>query len=506
MKHTVIFLLIVMAFLQTLSAKPYGSPSLRSLVIDASVIIVGEPVGGVELGIMPKIFTVRQVLKGDASLIATTIDMEDRYNIRLTELIERDENHNPVKRDITKALLFLSDVKNADGKTSANLVGIRAVSSKGEVLQPRQIMNPGPLTLSPSKGVLVWDEIIARVSEDVPKIDQILAMENIADPAERNKVVLAWIESHKHEFGGGQWEGADKKGWAQIEWKVFDWVRATCIPDDAWRVTVLAVELDRSEGADYFHAFSSQRGRELLLEKVFDQALDEKFRLRALSELNDAIWGSYEYRDLGVCHASPEQQVQVIERVLPLLAHPNAAWRLEAARAVFSASWPPSAPDHHRIDKRAVPQFTERYKVERNADVREVLVNALLRLEDAAYWEKLTGNPEHLAIDLSFDRNNPEGMEFHARQLQYATINISEIPDFVFEKLSNTGAVVESQTSRALAVYPEDLFIKGWSRGGGVSLRAQPSELSPGIWRVKLRGTVNGKSWHSEPVEIAWPR
>ena len=49
--------------------------------------------------------------------------------------------------------------------------------------------------------------MIVRMQEDLPVIERIMAMKNIADPAARNQAVLAWIESHKEEFGGGHFEG-----------------------------------------------------------------------------------------------------------------------------------------------------------------------------------------------------------------------------------------------------------------------------------------------------------
>ncbi len=505
MKHAFVFLLLVIALLQTLSAYMYDPASLRSLAIDASLIIEGEPVGA-EPGIMPEKFKVSQVLKGEGHLTGTTIKIIDQGELKLTSFWERDELGKPVTRGITKALLFLTESKDADGKPTHVLLlsGIRAISSKGEVLLPVQFMNPGPLTLSTAfEGMHGWDEIIARVRDDMPKIERILAMEKIADPAERNRVVLAWIKSHKDEFGGGYWEG-NEKGWAQIEWMVFEWVLATCIPDDAWRATELAVELNVGS-RESFPSFCSPRGRELLLEKVFDPAVDEKIRLKALRELNGAIWYPDEKRYPGIRRVTPEEQVRVIERMIPLLDHPQAAWRLEAARVVFEASYPGDSNYNHRIDKRAVPRLTERYKVERDAEVREELVDALLHLEDVAYWEKLTGNPGQLAVSISLSDHKPEGMEFGVRQLQYAKATITEVPEFVFEKLDEKGVVGESHSAKSVALYPEKLFVAGWDNGDQKVLRVQPPGLSPGNWRVTLRGTIKGRAWHSEPLEIVLP-
>lgn len=505
MKRVILLLLLVIASPQSLSAYLYYPSSLRSLVIDASLIIEGEPVAA-ELGIMPKNFKVIQVLKGDVNLVGTTIKIVDPDDLQLTSFMEMDEFHKPVKRDVTKALLFLAETKNTDGKPAYRLMhsGIRAVSSKGEILLPVQFMNPGPPTLSPASGGRHgWDEITARVRDDIPKVARILAMEKIADPAERNRAVLAWIESHKHEFGGGYLE-RDKTGWAQIEWMVFDWVLATCIPDDAWRAIELAVELDTGS-RESFPSFCSPRGRELLLEKMFDPAVAENLRLRALRELGNAIWYPDERRYPGIRRATPEEQVRVIERVTLLMSHPQAAWRLDAARVVFAASYPYDANYHHRIDKQAVPQFTERYKVERDSEVREVLVDALLHLEDAAYWEKLTGNPGQLAVSIALSDHKPEGLEFGVRQLQYAKVTITEAPDFVFEKLDEKDVVVESHSAKAVALHPENLFVTGWDNGDQKVLRVKPPELSSGRWRVILRGNVEGRKWQSEPLDIVWP-
>ena len=134
-----------------------------------------------------------------------------------------------------------------------------------------------------------------------------------------------------------------------------------------------------------------------------------------------------------------------------------------------------------------------------------MLVNALLHLEDDAYWKNLTGNPGQLAVLILLHRNTPKGLEFGARQLQYTKSTITEAPEFIFEKLDDAEVAVQHHSAKAVAAYPENLFAAGWSQGDQVMLRVPSPELTPGKWRVILRGTIKGRAWHSEPLEMTWP-
>ena len=479
--------------------------SLRYLAIEAEVIVIGHPVAA-EVDILPMRYRVDEVLKGPSQLASQEIMVKNEgvYDPSLTPGPWVNKDTVPVHR-VEKALLFLkAPMKGEEGKGYGTVLsGIRALSDDGRLLVPTQFMNPGSQYLVPTKDQK-WVTMLAKVSDDLPKIASIRELEKIKDPSKRNQAVFEWVESHKDEFGNGYF-GDDTKGWASLEPKLFDWVMASCIAVDCWRALKLRQQFNI--GPQGFHpSFSSKAGRQLLLDKVFDGGLPEDLRLMALRELGGGVfWYSHTSEYPSVQVVTLDEQAAMIDKVLPLLQRGQESWRVAAVRCLRGASWPYDANFSKMATKRALPQLVEQYRRERSASVLEELADTIRRLEDEAFWQNLTGNPQGIVVLLGSDEITKDRLRFHLN-LEHTKAKIIGAPRFKFQMLDAEGVPVKTKEFDGLVGYPEDCFVKGWEDSqGSVTMTVTYPELESGIWRITVQGRIDGQNWRSEFVEISYP-
>lgn len=503
--HGTTLLAFLSAFVMVVRAEILPTMSLRYMAIEAEVIVIGHPVAA-EAGILPMRYRVDEVLKGPAPLASQEIMVknEGSFDPTLTPRPWADKNAVPVIR-VEKALLFLTlPTQDGEDKGFGTVPsGIRALSDDGRMLVPSQFKNPGPQYLVPASDQK-WETMLARVTDDLPKIASIRELEKIKDPGKRNQAVLEWIESHKDEFGGGFFDN-DTKGWASLEPQLFGWVMESCIPVDCWRALKLSQQLNtRPEG---FHpSFSSKTGRQLLLDKVFDGGLPEAMRLLALQEFGGStFWYSHTSEYPSVQVVTRDEQAAVIDKVLPLLQSGQESWRVAAVRCLRAASWPNDANYSKMNTQRALPQLVEQYRRERSAQVLEELADTIRRVGDEAFWQNLTGNPRGIVVLLGSDEVTKDRLRFNLN-LEHTKAKIIEAPRFMFRLLDAEGNSVRTREFDGVVGYPEDCFIKGWEdTQGSITMTVANPELESGIWRVTVQGRIDGQIWRSEFVEIAYP-
>lgn len=480
--------------------------SLRYLAIEAEIILTGHPVAA-EAGVLPMRYRVDEVLKGPAELASQEILVKNEglYDPSLTLGPWADKNSAPFQR-VEKALLFLkAPTKGEEEKGYGTVLsGIRALSDDGRLLVPTQFENPGPQYLAAANDQK-WETMLARVSEDLPKIAGIRELEKIEDPAQRNQAVLGWIGSHRDEFGGGNFAN-DSKGRCSLETELLNWVMESCIPADCWRALELGQQLNTGPQGLHHPSFSSKAGRQLLLDKVFDERLPDALRLLVLREMDGGVfWHAHTSEYPSVQVATPDEQAAVIDKVSPLLRSGHESWRLAAVRCLRAASWPYDANFSQMATKRALPQLVEQYRRERSAPVLGELADTIRRLENEAFWQNLTGNPQGIVVLLGADEVTKERLKFHLN-LEHTKARITATPRFVFQLLDAEGVAVKTREFDAEAGYPADCFVKGWEDSqGSITMTVANPELESGIWRVTAQGRIDGQLWRSEFVEISYP-
>lgn len=483
--------------------------SIRYMTIEADEIVLVEPANP-KAGVLPRRYKAISVLEGSDIKPGQEIVVRNDglYKLGSPEWMRLKSDAKKPPTQIMKALLFLKrPAKEASEKGYRPVLsGIRALAKSGEVLVPRQLMNPGPQYLLPKKGE-DWDAMLAQVRSDLPRIAKIRELGRIRDRRRRNKAVFEWIGKHKKEFGGGYF-GGRSKGWASLEQQLFDWLMESCIPEDCWRAIELSAEL--GTGPERSHpSFCSPRGRELLMAKVFDKKLPDSLRLRALRKLGggSTFWYSPRQAYPSTELVTQKEQEKIIGRVKELLGHTDSTWRTAAVRCLMSASRPYAANLMHMATKQAIPNLVALYRNERKEGVRWQTIEAIRRIEDEAFWKDLSGNPHGIVVFVGFLGISQGALEFRLR-LAHTQAKLTEMPILRLEKLNPQGKVTETKTIEPELMDPKNVFNRGWE-----SWMSQPhvkiplSKVGPGLWRVVAKGRV-GKGemkWHSEPTEITIP-
>jgi len=472
------------------------------MAIQADLIVVGEPLG--EQGDdVPARYRVTKVLKGGVELVGEELALSGGSAIAMTSAWSHIGREKGPVWKIKKALLFLTRGRGKEPKESYRLVlsGARVLSEKGVILVPKQFHNPGPLSLVADEAE-TWEGMQKRVREDLPRIREIRDLETIEDLTKRNEVIFKWIEEHKDELGGG-YLNHQKQGWASLERALFDWIQESCRPEDCWKAMILAAEL--KTGPERSHpSFCSKEGRALLVAKTFDETLPESRRLKALERLGrgGAYWYAHRRTYPATRVVSKEEQVEIIDRVLPLLHDERAAWRAAAARCLSSVSWPYDANFKEMTSKRAIPNLVELYRREKDAKVLEIAIEAIRRIETKEFWKELSGNPAGIVVLVRCAEIDEEMLTFDVN-LDHTWAKLVKHPKFKFEKQMEDESYSKAVFVQPSPVCPEDLFEKGW--GGGHVRMTIPAGFAPGVWRVTLEGVLGEETWRSEAIEVLVP-
>jgi hypothetical protein len=497
--RSILLLCVVLCAAINTESRILATLSIRILTVEADVIVEGDPVVSAS-GIFPLRYRVGSVLKGPVSLLGQELILKDDDHLYNMSRQSWMRDNQPLPR-ITTALLFLRNPP--DGREGYALVasGIRALADDGTVLVPSQAINPGPYHLSPTKDQNLV-AMIAQVQQDLPVVEHLRSLKDIPDRTKRNQAIFGWIEDHKKDFEGG-YLGTDAKGWGPLDHDLFSWILESCIPEDCWRAIELEADLRTWSSVGWHPSFCSTRGRELLLTKIFDAKASDSVCLRALGHLGSlACWYANPNQYPGTCNITQEEQKTIIRYIIPLLKHKDSAWRKAAVMCLQSVSWPCDARYQQMLTKQAVPDLSDLYRTERNAEVRDEIIETLRRLEDDAFWQNLTGNPHGMVVYARFNSIYKGVVEFHPI-LKFGHANFTEPPVFRFEKLAEDGTRAKSELIKP-SIQPPDLA-KAWADGEMVTMTVPASQFEPGRWRVTLEGRCDGQPWHSEPIEITVP-
>lgn len=478
--------------------------SIRELTIKADFIVVGEPLDAPTDGI-PTQYRVTDVLHGPENLVGTTLRIPESRLYRRRDALEQSED-TTLPPPIRKALLFLKtlpdDSPSRPPRAGYDLVhaGIRASHADGEILVPQQLRNPGPYILQPAKGV-TWDDMLARVREDLPRIAEIRALKDVPDRARRNEAILRWMDEHRSELiRDPRHEGI---GWGVLQQQMFEWVLESEEPEACWKVFELATDIG-GWPHDSLGVFCNPEGRSLLLARAFDPTRSVRLRQLALRTLASGatLWGADRTGLPNRRSLTREEQERILDKVVPLLAHEDPHWRRIAVLCVHRLSRPEQTNEANRISHRATPALTERYRTERDPQVRRELVETLRAMEDDPFWERLTGNPEGIAVLLS-PRGAPDETIELVAHLLLTKAKISEVPALRLERLTAEGAVAETRTL-PLTFASSTKGRSGWE-SRIVALKTPRGDLPAGRWRATLEGRVGERRWSSDPIEITLP-
>lgn len=472
---------------------------IRALTIDAEIIVAAEPIDRQD-DTIARHYRVTEVLHGPMDLAGTTVRiLEHReYRRRLPTLPESTTPLEPLGR----TLLFLRHPREKLLSDQYEFVraGLRATNAQETILAPTQ---PGDLRfylLTPEKGA-TWEGVLTRVREDLPRIAEIRALGTIPDRTRRNEAIFQWIAQHRSELAmDPRGEGI---GWGALQEQLFEWVLESGQAEACWKTLELATEVggwpQRSA-----EVFCTPEGRTLLLDRVFDPSRSDRLRKLALRSLAErgTSWGG-DRPDLPDRRIlTREEQERIIDKIVPLLGHADPHWRRDAVVCLSRVSQPGISSLAELASHRATPALTERFRTERDPQVRRELVETLRAIEDDPFWERLTGNPEGIAVLLALRGTPDETIELVAHLLP-TKAKISEVPSLRLERLTDEGAVAETRT-RTLSFASSTKGRSGWE-SRIVALKTPRGDLPAGRWRATLQGRSGERRWSSDPIEITLP-
>ena len=496
--------------------------SLRELVIQAASVVVAEPLDPLDAAAPARRgaadrtvrFRVLAVLKG------TELRAKDVVAVRGLSLHRfarpawaQPQGGKGKPPEVVKALLFLRPRTRDEKGRERRLVisGLRCLTKGGEVLRPEQFSNPGPYFMAPVKDA-TWADVLARVRADETAIGAVTALKAIGEPRKRNEAILQWIAAHRDEFGGGFFARAKQKGWGSLESGVFEWIMASCIPEDCWRATTLYIELHpgAATAPTQKPSFGSPEGRKLLLSIVRDAERPLAHRVSALSYLGGfrTLWPHGGRNLPHVRRLDAPEQTALLDALIPLLRAREPKLREPAVAAVRRASNAGGVGPDALKTARALPALVAAYKAEAPSRLRDRLALAIRRIGGPAHWQTLTGNPAGILVHLyGFDEHKGNISFFLDIEETYEFVY--ECPTLVLERLDGRGKAAERKTMPLPVAYLPQPWSKGWDvHRSNIQVRFPWAGLARGTWRVTVQGTTGkdrAKRWTSEPRAFTVP-
>ncbi len=485
-----LFLTVAFGFLSGARGESLPHSTARELVVQAHTVVRAEAMDP----LAAKRFRVLEVLRGDGLRVGDTLAYDD---LGLHDLQIHEEGlppgQKPAPRRVVQALLFL-EAPAGKGAPQPVLSGLRFWTDDGAILVPEQRRNPGPYVLTVRRE-MDWDALVRRAREDCGAYSRLLAGKDLARPGRRCRALLEWVERHRAEFG------SLSDGWGNLEQDVFQWVLAAGDVEDCWAAVQLYGELNLGAVPPLpTPAFARPGGRELLLGLALSEDQLEGDRVRALAILADprTLWSE---KPEVSCHLLTErEQNELIDRLIPLLKAKSAAIRAAAARALYAASPPPARPT-----QRALAALTAAYRTEAPGPARDWIATATCAIGGVAHWQELTGNPRGLFVRL-LDFGHQGGKVFFWIRLDGAGLSVHECPTLTLERLDGA-RVVEKKTEPLPVTNLPRSWDDGWNGTPYLLAEFPTGGLSPGTWRVTVRGTA-GKDrdkvkWTAEPRTFA---
>ncbi|MDZ4783732.1 MAG: hypothetical protein SGJ19_26085 [Planctomycetia bacterium] len=203
---------------------------------------------------------------------------------------------------------------------------------------------------------------------------------------------------------------------------------------------------------------------------------------------------------------TPQEQLEMIDRVTPLLTHEDREMRAAAVDCLWRASGPSDGNLQHVDTKHAVQALSELYATERDAHVRERLATTLRAMGDEWSWQQISGNPRGMVVIARVAEARAVELLFQLN-LIYTRTQRTLPPVAKFEQRDERGDVAISALVTPIVKTTKDRAMREvstWIERGELTLPV--GDLQPGVWRVTFEGfTDENEPWHSEPIEVTLP-
>ncbi len=410
---------------------------------------------------------------------------------------------------VAQALLFLGPNRGTREQPRFEPIGsgVRLWTEDRTLLVPVQVRNPGPYWLTVQRDV-DWSELVRQARADAAAIEDLFARKQLRPLNRRNRALLDWVRHHRHEFGAPTTtEHPDRaaQGWGHLETEIFQWVLDTCEPADGWPAVKLYAELNRGTNPPLHEpAFGMARGRALLLRVATANDVLEGDRVRALDLLGHpfTLWAGPLERLPQVQPLDAREQMELLDRLTPLLATPSAPLRAAAAAAIRRASIPDVLPDTHPHSRRALPDLVKAYRAEPPGEARDELAEAVCVVGGPKHWQELTGNPPRVLVRLrGLERREP--LVYFWLNLLPCGQAVYECPTLRLERLDKANKVAEMKQIPLPVVHKDKAWGVGWDGDSLLFVQFAVQDFKPGTWRVTVQGTAgkdkDKQKWVSEP-------
>jgi hypothetical protein len=477
--------------------------SVRELALHAETIVLSEPT---ENPSAPTRFKVQEVLRGDGLKPGDTLTVDlGLHDLRVHASIQLPaKKQNPPI--VEQALLFLGPNRGTREQARFEPVasGLRFWTRGRSLLVPVQIQNPGGYFMEERRDV-DWAGLVRQARADAGAIADLMARKKQRPVGRRNRALLEWVESHRHEFGSPTKADHPEKttqGWGHLEVDVFQWVLDTCEPADCWSAVKLYAELNRGSVPPLHEpSFGTREGRALLLRVAAAGDVLEGDRLRALTLLSHpfTLWAGPLQRLPRVQFLDAKEQTDLIDRLAPLLPSKSAPLRAAAARTLRCASHPEVVADEHPKSQRALPALVKAFRLEYPGEPRDQIAEAIGVL-DAKCWQELTGTPSGMVVLLRDLERRDKQVHFWLH-LRPCGQTIYEQPTLVLERINQSQAAMETkQMPLPVANLPRP-WNEGWDGSSILLVEFSVQDFKDGTWRVSVRGTADKdkSKWISEP-------
>jgi hypothetical protein len=479
-------------------AEALPTAPLRELAVRADVVVVATPVAGTRL----TRFRVCELLKGSAPAVGAEFAVEG------IESYARPRG-NLDSGLVEAALVFLRSA--AEGRLELIPSGVRLRTRDGGVWWPVQFQNAGSYQMAP-EAVVSWDATVLRARSDAAEAARVQAACALADPGQRDRFLLDWVERHRHEFSGvGEGAGfrlmpgapnprpdrteLDVTGWGALQLLPFTRVLQGRLPDDCLRAVDQYAELNHGAtppGAAA--AFASREGRARLLAEARDGRQMDGHRARALRLLGDRAVTESDRPDA-------QERGELLDGFLEFVKDRTPSRRGLAALAVVRVAIDDGTPND-----RAVNALQSAYKAEPPGPVRNSLAEALYGLLGPQRWASFSGRPGGSLALLQDLQIRNDRLFFWLTLKSEPAPAVTELPILLAERLDAKGAVVE--TKKVPVPLPGTGRTAGWT-GGPLYYERTHTDLKPGTWRLRATGVTgrDKRAWESEPrtLQIVLP-
>ncbi len=230
--------------------------------------------------------------------------------------------------------------------------------------------------------------------------------------------------------------------------------------------------------------FARPGGREQLLGVAAADGALESERVRALTLLANhrTLWP--EAAELPGRVLTEKEQIELIDRLTPLLKAKSPMLRAAAARALHAASAPRDGALRGRWTKRALTALAAAYRAEPPGQARDELAAAVHEIGGPALWQELTGNPRGLFARLHDFAIYNRRLSFWL-QLEAAGLSVYECPTYVLERLDG-GKVAETRTEPLPVTNLPRSWNDGWDGSPYLLSEIPMPALAPGSWRITV--------------------